>query len=55
MPETANTQPAQPPVTLNGAPTSQSALEETKKNLPGNQRIQEVKPGEHRVLTRMRD
>ena len=54
MPET-QTAPQQPAVTLNGAPVSQTQLEETKKTLPGNQRIQEIKPGEHRVLTRMRD
>lgn len=40
-------------ITLDGASTTREALEEKKKDLAGNQRIIETKPGEHHTLTRM--
>jgi hypothetical protein len=45
--------PVQP--TLDGQAVTQAQLAEAKKSLPGNQRIQEIKPGENRTLTRFRD
>ena len=41
--------------TLNGAPVTPDQLQEEKEKLPGNQRIVEVKPGEHRKLTRLQE
>ena len=40
-------------ITLDGLYTTRAALEEKKKDLAGNQRIIETKPGEHHTLTRM--
>lgn len=40
-------------ITLDGLSTTREALEEKKKDLAGNQRIIETKPGEHHTLTRM--
>ena len=40
-------------ITLDGLSTKRKALEEKKKDLAGNQRIIETKPGEHHTLTRM--
>ena len=51
MSEDTNT----PAPTLNGAPVTSEQLQEEKAKLPGNQRIVEVKPGEHRKLTRMQE
>ena len=39
-------------ITLDGIQTTREALEEKKKDLAGNQRIIETKPGEHHTLTR---
>lgn len=39
-------------ITLDGLSTTREALEEKKKDLAGNQRIIETKPGEHHTLTR---
>ncbi len=51
-----NTPPAAVPQQpkLNGQPVTQEQLEETRKNLPGNQKLFEVAPGENKVLTRIR-
>ncbi len=38
---------------LNGSPVTQDQLREEKSDLPGSQRIVEVKPGEFRKLNRM--
>lgn len=39
--------------TLNGNPVTPEQLHEEKEKLPGNQRIVEINPGEHRKLTRL--
>ena len=39
-------------ITLDGLSTTREVLEEKKKDLAGNQRIIETKPGEHHTLTR---
>ena len=39
-------------ITLDGLSTTREALEEKKKDLAGNQRIIETKPGEAHTLTR---
>lgn len=40
-------------VTLDGMTTTREAVDEKKKDLAGNQRIIETKPGEMHTLTRM--
>lgn len=42
-------------VTLNDNPITKEQLEETKNNLPNNERIVEVEDGKFRKLTRMTD
>lgn len=39
-------------ITLDGASSTKEAIDEKKKDLAGNQRIIETKPGEHHTLTR---
>ena len=41
--------------TLNNAPVTQEQLEEARKDLPGNQKIVEVNPGQYRKLERMQE
>lgn len=42
-------------VELDGQPTSPENLEEAKKTLPKNKRVQEVTPGVFHTLTRMQE
>lgn len=45
----------EPQVTLDNKNSTMAQIDEAKKNLAGNQRIIETKPGEHHTLTRMTD
>lgn len=50
-----NTSPKQPTVEVDGQQVDYSRLEEMKKTLPKNQRIQEVDPGKFKTLTRLQE
>ena len=47
-----NTSPQQPMVEVDGQQMDYTHLEEMKKTLPKNQRIQEITPGKFKTLTR---